>query len=274
MTPATASFRRRLVGGALRRYREAFGATLTDAAEVLGVGLAKVSRIETGERGIHPDELRLLLTEYEVRDSDVHAALVAIADPRGVVGWRPELPGVDRDYLELEALCTQACFYAPLRVPEPLQTSAYAESQHRATTGLPDPAVEAILARQSRLMDGTRTLRVVISEAAVRQVVGGPAVMRQQVGHLVAVGESAQVGLQVLPFDGLIHPAPDLGALSIVYFGKAQADLSAAYLPGATAGQLFTGTDAFPYFHAWEQLEAYALAPEESAALLRQLAAT
>jgi transcriptional regulator with XRE-family HTH domain len=268
--------RRQLAGGALRRYREAFGATLADAAAVLGCDPSKVGRIEAGERGIRPDELRLLLTEYGVDDGDVHAALVAIADPcSAIAGWPAhDLSGAAREYLELEALSAQACFYAPMRVPEPLQTPAYAESQHQATTGVPNPAVEDILARQTRLMDGTHALRVIIGEAALHQVVGGPVVMRQQVTYLAALAESAQVDLQVIPFDALTHPAPDLGALSVLQFGQAQAGLSVAYLPGAAAGQLFTGSDASPYLHAWEQLQACALAPEESVTLLRQLAVT
>ena len=55
--------RRRLVGGALRRYRENVGYALEDAARVLECDRSKISRIETGQRGIRPKELRELLTE-------------------------------------------------------------------------------------------------------------------------------------------------------------------------------------------------------------------
>ena len=44
--------RRRLVGGALRRYRENLGFTLDDAARILECDRSKVSRIETGQRGM------------------------------------------------------------------------------------------------------------------------------------------------------------------------------------------------------------------------------
>lgn len=40
--------RRRLVGDALRRYRENLGYTLDDAARILECDRSKVSRIETG----------------------------------------------------------------------------------------------------------------------------------------------------------------------------------------------------------------------------------
>ena len=62
--------RRRLVGGALRRYRENVGYALEDAARVLECDRSKISRIETGQRGIRAKELRELLTEYGVPASE------------------------------------------------------------------------------------------------------------------------------------------------------------------------------------------------------------
>ena len=42
----------------------------------------KISRIETGERGIRGKELRELVTEYGVA-AEQQAVLVLLADPRG-----------------------------------------------------------------------------------------------------------------------------------------------------------------------------------------------
>src|SRR5580658_10734256 len=75
-TPA----RRRLVGTALRRYRENVGYALEDAAQVLECDRSKISRIETGQRGIRPKELRELLTEYGVGEQE-QSALAMIAQP-------------------------------------------------------------------------------------------------------------------------------------------------------------------------------------------------
>src|SRR5260370_15323317 len=58
--------RRRLLGAALRRFREVAGYTLEDAARILECDRSKISRIETGQRGIRPKELRELLDEYGV----------------------------------------------------------------------------------------------------------------------------------------------------------------------------------------------------------------
>jgi hypothetical protein len=52
-TPAL-SIRRRLVGSALRRYREHLGYDLGVPARILECHPSKISRIETGQRGIRP----------------------------------------------------------------------------------------------------------------------------------------------------------------------------------------------------------------------------
>jgi transcriptional regulator with XRE-family HTH domain len=65
----TSSPRRRLLGDALRRYRENLGYRLDEAASILECDRSKISRIETGQRGIRAKELRELLTEYGVGGS-------------------------------------------------------------------------------------------------------------------------------------------------------------------------------------------------------------
>ena len=72
------SARRLLIGAALRRYREDLGFILDDAARVLECDRSKISRIETGQRGIRPKELRELLTEYGVSEQE-QSTLTAIA---------------------------------------------------------------------------------------------------------------------------------------------------------------------------------------------------
>ncbi|WP_328499410.1 Scr1 family TA system antitoxin-like transcriptional regulator [Streptomyces sp. NBC_00414] len=61
--------------------------------------------------------------------------------------------------------------------------------------------------RQARL-HGDRPLHVyaVVWEAALRQLVGGPDVMRAQLEHLLHVAQLPNVRLQVLPFRTGGHP--------------------------------------------------------------------
>src|ERR1700733_12219672 len=85
MVPAP-PVRRRLVGRALRQYREAMGYTLEDAARILECDRSKVSRIESGQRGIRGKELRELLAEYGVAGKE-QAVLELLANPRAGRGW-------------------------------------------------------------------------------------------------------------------------------------------------------------------------------------------
>ena len=152
------SVRRRLVGGALRQYRENLGYTLDDAAGILECDRSKISRIETGQRGIRGKELRELLAEYGIGDEQ-QKPLTALAAPRGAPGWYRDyadvLPGAWQDYLILEASATRISAYEPQRIPALLQTPAYARELAEADPGLADSdarerAVGAVLARRRR----------------------------------------------------------------------------------------------------------------------------
>jgi transcriptional regulator with XRE-family HTH domain len=78
--------RRRLLGSTLRRFRGQAGYSLDDAAHILECDRSKISRIETGQCGIRPKELRELLVEYGV-DDDRREALLAVARQAREAGW-------------------------------------------------------------------------------------------------------------------------------------------------------------------------------------------
>src|ERR1700722_6087690 len=160
MPAAAPPVRRRLVGRALRQYRETLGYTLEDAARMLECDRSKMSRVETGERGIRGKELRELLAEYGV-DSEQRALLELLANPRGGRGWFRDYDGVLRgawrDYLTLETASSKISAYEAQRVPGLLQTPAYAMAEAKADPLLADAvargsAVEAVLARQRAIL--------------------------------------------------------------------------------------------------------------------------
>src|SRR6516162_2441764 len=74
------ALRHRLVGAARRAHRISAGLTIQDAADILDSDPSKISRIETGVRGIRRKELRELLTEYGAPDED-QETLAALARP-------------------------------------------------------------------------------------------------------------------------------------------------------------------------------------------------
>jgi len=278
----TPPVRRRLVGAALRRHRESLGYRLADAARILECDRSKISRIESGQRGIRPRDLRDLLNEYGVGEQE-QQTLTAIAHPPRERGWwqpyADVLPGTWLDYLITEAVASQIQAYQPQQVPDLLQTQEYARAVAAAdptlSPGPQDLFLEAMLTRQ-QLISGERRpeLAVVIGEAALHQVVGGTAVMRAQLSRLAEMTTTCpQITLQVLLFVGAPHLAGASGPLSILRFADAPS-LGVVHLPGPGGGIfLDSPPDVATYARVFTLLSASALTPAATAQLLRDMAA-
>jgi transcriptional regulator with XRE-family HTH domain len=276
------SVRLRLVGRALRRYRENLGFTLGDAALMLGCDRSKLSRIETGQRGIRAKELRELLCEYGVA-VEQQGILALLADPRGAFGWHRDyadvLSGAWLDYLIMEAAASKINAYDAQRVPGLLQTVSYARALAEADPGLNDDAArdraaESVLVRQQAVLgEGRPAVRVVIGEAALHQRVGSEAVMDEQLAQLAQVAaDSGAVTVQVLPFESGAHAASGDGSLAILQFIEAP-ELGLVHLGGIGGGVCLEGQDDLAaYTRVFEQLRAFALSPAQSALLLRGMA--
>src|ERR1700684_2629293 len=105
------------------------GYALEDAARVLECDRSKISRIETGQRGIRPKELRELLAEYGVPASE-QLALVAIASRGGQHSWRHPYAEVRPDdyvdYVIMESAAAEIMTYEAQLIPDLLQTDEYA----------------------------------------------------------------------------------------------------------------------------------------------------
>ena len=278
----TPPVRRRLLGAALRRYRENLGYGLEDAARVLDCDRSKISRIETGQRGIRAKELRELLDEYGVAEQE-QAALAAIAYRGRQRGWwQPYadiIPDACRDYLLMEAAATEILGYHPHQVPDLLQTPEYARAAAEADPGLRAGeqrarAVDAQLTRQRIILGERRPkLDVVLAEGALHQVVGGPGVMRAQLHRLAdAAGGTAGITIQVLPFTAGAHAAAGSGSLTILRFAGAPG-LGVICLAALSGGVCLEGQEEVArYVRAFTQLRAAALTPAASARMFREMA--
>ena len=278
----TPPVRRRLLGTALRRYRENLGYGLDEAAQILECDRSKISRIETGQRGIRAKELRELLTEYGVPDEE-QKALLAIAHRGKQQGWWQDYPdvlsGAGQEYVIMEAAATEIMAYDSHQVPDLLQTGEYARALADADPGWTSDeqrahAVEVKLARQRIVLaERSPRLEFLIAEAALHQVVGGARVMRPQLTRLASLAGSGgvRVSVQVLPFAAGAYAA-GCGSMAILRFSETQG-LGVIHLAGLSGGvSLEDQGDLARYVRAFAQLRAAALSPATSARLLRDMA--
>ena len=301
---------RRLLGSALRDYRQGLGYNLDEAAAILECDRSKISRIETGERGIRPKELRELLTEYGVPAAE-QQALLAIAHRGRDSGWwldyRDVLSAAAQDYVIMETAATQILAYESNQVPDLLQTPAYmrAVAAADARYGSAEQRAHAVEVKRNRqrIVVAGRAPRLdfVVTEGALRQVVGPPRVMREQLrllaelaeaGHAAALTDAASrpggdpvpvsvtaparpglVALRVLPFAAGAHAAAGSGPMTLLRFAEAP-EIGVVHLAALSGGvSLESREEIARYLRTFTQLGAAALAPPRSAQLIRDIAA-
>jgi transcriptional regulator with XRE-family HTH domain len=293
----TPPVRRRLLGTALREYRESLGYNLDEAARILGCDRSKISRIETGERGIRAKELRELLTEYGVPATE-QEALLAVAHRGRESGWwldyRDVLPPAAQDYVIMELAATEILAYEPAQVPDLLQTPGYmraaAAADPRYVSGEQrSHAAEAKLNRQRIVVGGRApSLDVVMTEGALRQTVGPARVMREQLGRLEALaetgfaddlpgggapaGERSRVSLRVLPFAAGAHAVAGGGPMTLLRFAETP-EIGVVHLAALSGGVSLEGREEVARFlRTFAELRAAALPASRSAQLIRSVA--
>jgi transcriptional regulator with XRE-family HTH domain len=218
-----------LLGGQLRRLREAKQITLEDAGYVIRASGSKMSRLETGRVGFKSRDIADLLTLYGVTDEQERMTLQELARQASAVGWWHDyadvMPAWFEPYVGLEEAAASIRSYEIQFVPGLLQTADYAREV--ALLGHPTGSAEEIdrrvnlrMARQAVLTRPTPAhLWVVLDEAALRRPLGGADVMRGQLRHLIEVSAQPNVSLQIIPLEMGGHAAAG-GPFSILRFSE------------------------------------------------------
>jgi transcriptional regulator with XRE-family HTH domain len=271
------TLRRRQLGMELRRLREAAGATIDRVAERLGCSASKISRIETGQTGATPRDVRDMLEFYDVVPEHTDALLQIAREARQKGWWQLYGDVLTGAYVGLEAAADRVRAYEALVVPGLLQTEDYAWAMiHAARPDIGaveiDKRVRVRISRQSLLtQDDPIDLWVVLDEAVLRRPVGGTKVMRRQLDHMVTMAELPNVTLQVLPFAAGAHAGMD-GTFSILMYDDS-ADQNFVFAANA-AGGLFLEKDEelHRYAFIFDYLRANALRPDESVSAIAKLA--
>lgn len=201
--------RRIVLGAQLRRLREAAEITAAEAGRAIRGSESKISRIELGRVGCKQRDVEDLLTLYGVIDPTERAVFVELVNSSHQPGWWHRyadlMPDWFQDYVGLEEAAARIQAYELLFVPGLLQTEDYVRAI--ATDGRPELADEAAerrvalrLRRQKILArPDAPKLWAVIDESVLHRPIGGRAVLRAQIEHLLEITKLPHIVLQVVP---------------------------------------------------------------------------
>jgi hypothetical protein len=275
------SIRCRLIGDMLREHRERAGWTVEEAARFLGCDRSKISRIETGTRGVNPQEIAGLLDQY-APDPGSRETLLALASAGTAGGWWEDFRGLltpgYRDIMATEHAATSLTIYAPVAIPDLLHTRDYARALAAASGQVPahvqDKAVAATMARQKAILIAKPTeVTVLLATAALRQRPADATVIRDQLRYLADLAEAhPRLTIQLLPLTASLHAAGGSGTFTILRFSHDPAPtLVLADGPGRGTFLDNQHTTAACQ-HAFHQLRSLALSVDETARKLHAMA--
>lgn len=265
--------RRRRLGAELKRIRDGSGFTIESVAERLECSASKISRIENGQIGASPRDVRDILTIYGSSQSEIESLVQVAREARQKGWWQSYGVVLTGAYVGFEAAADKIDTYEVLCVPGLLQTEEYA--RYLYLVGNPDMSQEEIESRirirqqrQSLLtQDEPVDLRVVLDEAVLARLVGGAEVMRRQLERLATEAERPNVTIQVLPFRAGAHSGME-GAFCILRFAE-EVDPDMTYVTMATGGVFQEKDDEMArYSFIFDRLLEAALSPEESVKLI------
>lgn len=201
------TIRSRELGEGLHRAMQQAGLDQKGAAQKLGWSQSRVSRLLSGKRGGTEVDVSAFLAVVEVTGAE-RDRLLGICREQNIPGWLQQhgtrLPQQLRTLIDHENKAVTIDAFEPTVVPGLLQTTDYARALIREVGTTPADEIEdrvaARLGRQS-LFGRERPARFTffIHEFVLRLPVGGPAVMFEQLEHLLRRATRPYLTLRVVP---------------------------------------------------------------------------
>ncbi|WP_037860968.1 helix-turn-helix domain-containing protein [Streptomyces sp. NRRL S-340] len=258
-------------GAELRFKRESAGLTLEQLAEGSFRGISFLSQIERGERRM-PVDLARHVDDRLGTDGFFQRRCEDVAKARqvGHAWYYADIPDMEKRALTVEE-------WAPIGLPGLLQTGAYLRGRIECID--PEASPEEVEKRvHGRLARGELwecpdrpTYWGIVRESAIRQAPVPPAVMAEQVEHILDIVRSTRSVIQVVPETSFWCPL-DYGMVKIMTFADAP---PLVYTEGDHTGQLIDyPAEVATYRRKYDLLRAVALSPQASLALMKHAART
>jgi hypothetical protein len=218
-----------------------------------------------------------MLTLYGVSGQELEDLMAVARETRQRGWWQPYGSVLTGAYVGFESAAELIRSYEAQCVPGLLQTEEYARGVIQAAKDdAPEQEIEnrvrVRLARAALLThEEPATFWCVMDEAVLHRRVGGREVMKRQLEHMLAMAELPHVTVQVLPLEAGAHPGMD-GSFVLLRFPD-QADPDTVYVTMATGGVFQEKAEELElYRQIFERLQAIALTPDASLALIGRMA--
>jgi transcriptional regulator with XRE-family HTH domain len=271
------------LGWELKRLREKAGFTLAQAVDGLTFSQSKLHRTENGMTALPKvSDLRALLDRYGVHEEEDVDFLVEVHRDSLNRGWwsvyRKVLPSGMGMYVGLENGARSSRTWQPNVVFGLLQTERYARELfltakpvEETTTEFVERHIQLRLDRKEALTreDNPLELWVILDEATLWRVVGGPDVMREQYEEIVKLARLDNVTVQILPVG--ISTYRSSFNFNLLEF---EAPLPTVVQADAADGSGINDKDTtvWTFSRRFDALRAGALAPGETPKFLQRLA--
>ncbi|MFD9594305.1 Scr1 family TA system antitoxin-like transcriptional regulator [Kitasatospora sp. NPDC059973] len=261
----------RAVGKQIKLLRERAGLTQKELADQIGYGEHLIGSVERGKRTPQPELL-------DAADRILNAGgLLAIAKDdvmRAKAKARVRHPAWFRDFAGLEAEAVELHEYSTLVFPGLLQTEAHARAlygmrQPLLTEDVIEQRVTARIGRQEILTRWPRAIfSWVIDESVLHRPLGGWEVHAGQLEHLLSVGRTRGMSLQIMPLARFDHPGMGGPFTLITPKGRTQS----GYIEVQQSSRLITDPEEVRIMSArYGTLRAQAHTPPESLALIEKM---
>ncbi|MFF8604498.1 Scr1 family TA system antitoxin-like transcriptional regulator [Streptomyces sp. NPDC015346] len=248
-------------GAELRRLREEAGLNQGQLGDIVFCTASLIGQIETAKKV--PTRRFSEQLDAALMTGGVFTRLVGLV-------LRSQLPNWFQPYAEMEAKAAYVSTFQPQLVYGLLQTPDYARAVLGARTEDDVDAKVAARIERQRILDRETPplVWVVMSEAVLRQEIGGRAVMRKQLAHLLAMQEREWLKIQILPFEAGAHPGL-MGEFTLLRF---EDDPDIVYTEDFVQGHMTANPTAIREGSLrYDHLQAAALSVDDSAALIARV---
>lgn len=274
---------RRRLAEELKRLRAADGRSLEEVARALMISTSKLSRLENAQGSPQARDVRDLIREYGVDDRLAERMMRWVSAARRQGWWSDytfTAEGFTADldvHVAYESEASVARVYTIPFFPALLQIEDYSRELYRSLEPWrSDEEIEQLVQlrnRRRRLLSEREGqpplyLNAVCHETALRQVVGNPGILREQISALDEVLDAGNIEFRIFPFSA--SPAFTATCMWTYFEFRDALDRDVVHIETHAGYRLLeTAESMAQYRRYFDELVRRSLSPQASRDLLR-----